>query len=173
MPTTRLQGIFYYALRRRLSPRRRFEWFPPFASMGVRVTEMSQDGRRLSLRLPLNFYNRNPGGSMFGGAMASLADPVPALMCARIFENCAVWTRSMHIDFRHEGRSDLVMRVEISAEQVNAIGVELARRGRATPEFEYGFFDARERLCAWVHNRVALRPPHHRPEGGALGHKRH
>ena len=106
---------------------------------------------------------------MFGGAMASLADPLPALACARLFPGYAVWTRSMTIDFRREGRTDLEMRLVISAEQEQEIQAELDRRQRATPVFEYGFYDTRDRLCAWVHNRVAIRPRGYLPSDGALG----
>lgn len=106
---------------------------------------------------------------MFGGAMASLADPLPALACARVFPGYAVWTRSMTIDFRHESRSDLEMRLAIRSQQEQEIRDELSRRHRATPVFEYGFFDTRNRLCAWVHNRVAIRPSGYRAGDGALG----
>ena len=78
----------------------------------------------------------------------------------------------MTIDFRHEGRSDLEMRLVITAEQEQGILAELERRQRATPMFEYGFYDNRNRLCAWVHNRVAIRPTGYRPSDGALGPKR-
>ena len=52
--------------------------------MGLRVLELSDDWRRVRLLLPLA-GNRNPGGGMFGGAMACLADPIAALACSRVF----------------------------------------------------------------------------------------
>lgn len=152
-----------------LPPRKRLEWYPPFRAMGIRVTFLAAEWRELRIRLPLSRFNRNPGGGMFGGAMASLADPLPALACARVFPGYAVWTRSMTIDFRHEGRSDLEMRLAIGPQQEQEILAELSRRQRATPVFEYGFYDTRNRLCAWVHNRVAIRPAGYRPSDGALG----
>ena len=78
----------------------------------------------------------------------------------------------MTIDFRHEGRSDLELRLVMRSRQEHAIRGELSRRQRATPVFEFGFYDTRDRLCAWVHNRVAIRPPGYRPGGGALGSPR-
>lgn len=137
--------------------------------MGVRVLDHSGDWRRIRLRLPLGRFNRNPGGSMFGGAMASLADPLPALMCAHIFPDVSVWTRSMSIDFRHEARTDLELRLELSPELEREIREQLGVRQRASPVFEYGYYDTQDRLCAWVHNRVAIRPRGYRPGGGPLG----
>lgn len=152
-----------------LSAQKRLELYPPFRSMRIRVVDLSDDWRQVRILLPLNHRNRNPGGGMFGGAMASLADPIPALACARLFSGTSVWTRSMHIDFRHEGRSDLELRFSISSEAEASIVATLREKGRATPEFEYGFYDRNDRLCAQVSNRVAIRPGDYRPSNGALG----
>ena len=131
--------------------------------MQVKVLRMENDGRDVIIRLPLNRFNRNPGGGMFGGAMASLADPIAALMCARIFPGHAVWTRNMEIDFVREGRSDLELRFVLQQQHEEQIRQELADRKRATPVFEYAFFDDSQRVCAWVTNKVAIRPDGYNP----------
>lgn len=150
------------ALRRRLPAAKRLEWYPPFRAMRVSVLELADDWRSVRVLLPLA-PNRNPGGGMFGGAMACLADPIAALACNRVFPGNQVWTRSLALDFRHEGRSDLELRFRIDAETERDIREQLARRGRATPAFEYGFYDRRDRLCVAVSCRVAIRPAHYRP----------
>jgi acyl-coenzyme A thioesterase PaaI-like protein len=122
------------------------------------VLELSDEWRRVRIRLPLAGANINPGGGMFGGAAASLADPIAALACNRVFPGHTVWTRSMTLDFRREGRSDLELRFELDVQQEAAISQELAERGRSTPTFKYGFWDVRERLCIQVTNTVAIRP---------------
>jgi acyl-coenzyme A thioesterase PaaI-like protein len=132
--------------------------------MRVRVLELSDDWRRVRLLLPLA-ANRNPGGGMFGGAMACLADPIAALACNRVFPGHQVWTRELRLDFRHEGRSDMELRFELDPQQERAIAAELAARGRATPAFDYGFYDNQGRQCVRVHCRVAIRPLHYRPPG--------
>ena len=152
-------------VRRHLSPARRLEWFPPFRAMRVRVVELSDDWRRVRLRLPLR-ANRNPGGSMFGGAVACLADPIAALSCNRLFPGHLVWTRRLDLDFRHEGRSDLELRFAFDARQEQATRAELARRGRATPLLEYAFYDRHERVCVVVRCQVAIRPSGYRAGGG-------
>jgi acyl-coenzyme A thioesterase PaaI-like protein len=152
-----------------VKPARRIELYPPFRAMRIRVIEIAEDWSSATILLPLNRHNRNPGGGMFGGAMASLADPVPALMCARMFPGHSVWTRSMSIDFSREARTDLTLRIAIDRDQLGAIGAELKSRMRATPEFEYAYFDADGHLCAQVINRVAIRPAGYKREQGALG----
>ena len=164
-------SLLYRMIRRTglLTPARRLELYPPFRAMGIRVIEIADDWSSATVLLPLNRHNRNPGGGMFGGAMASLADPLPALMCARIFPGHSVWTRAMSIDFRREGRSDLTLRIAIDSQQLETIGAELKSRMRATPEFEYAYFDDGGHLCAQVINRVAIRPAGYNRGQGALG----
>lgn len=149
-------------LRRRLSARKRLEWYPPFRAMRVKVVELSTDWCRARLQLPLA-HNRNPGGGMFGGAMACLADPIAALACNRRWPGHQVWTRDLALDFVREGRTDMMLRFEFPPQLEESIGTELAARGRATPMFEYGFYDAKGRCCVKVRCRVAIRPADYRP----------
>jgi acyl-coenzyme A thioesterase PaaI-like protein len=132
--------------------------------MRVRVLELRPDWREIRLMLPLA-ANRNPGGGMFGGAMACLADPIAALACNRVFPGHKVWTRELRLDFRHEGRSDMELRFVFDPALEARVRGELAERGRATPDFEYGFFDAHDRRCVGVDCRVAIRPDNYRPGG--------
>ena len=152
-----------------VSSRRRLELYPPFLAMRIKVVKMEREGRDVVILLPLNTFNRNPGGGMFGGAMASLADPVAALLCARIFPGHSVWTRHMEIDFIREGRSDLQLRFVLDDQKEAEIREELNMRRRATPVFEYAYYDENDRLCARITNRVAIRPDGYRPSEGALG----
>jgi len=149
--------------RRWHSAARRLECSPSLRSLGIRVLALEEGWRVLRIRLPLAGGNRNPGGSMFGGAVAALADPVAALACNRVFPGHNVWTRAMRLDFRREGRSDLELRFALAPDQEAAIGEELARRGRSTPTFEYGFWDTAGRLCVQVENTVAIRPAGYSP----------
>jgi len=149
-------------LRRRLSPSQRLAWYPPFRAMRVKVLELSEDWRSVRLLLPL-WRNRNPGGSMFGGAMACLADPIAALACNRVFPGHQVWTRELTLDFERESGSDMELRFVFEPDAEQAIRNRLNERGRATPEFEYAYFDAHGQACVKVRCRVAIRPADYRP----------
>lgn len=147
-----------------LSPARRLELFPPFFMMRVKVLHLSEDWRDVRLRLPLNALSKNMGGSMFGGNQASLADPIPALACARLFPGHAVWTRALKLDFRRPGETDLELRFRFEPAVEERIREDLARKGRSTPSFEFGYHLADGRLCTVVHNTVAIRPRGYRAE---------
>jgi uncharacterized protein (TIGR00369 family) len=140
------------------SPEFRLESYPPFQAMAIQVLELHNSWRSVRIMLPLNERNRNPGGSMFGGCIASLADPIPALACHRQFPAYTVWTRELQVDFRRPGLSDLELRFEITQSAIDDIALELKQRKRSTPVFEFGFYDRDDNLVAWVKNRVAIRP---------------
>jgi acyl-coenzyme A thioesterase PaaI-like protein len=141
---------------------RRLELYPPFFMMRVKVLEISGDWRTVRMRLPLNGVSRNPGGVMFGGYQASLADPVAAIACSRVFPGYSVWTRAMSVDFQKGGSTDLELRFSMPADQEAAIAAELKERGRATPTFEYGYYLTDGSLCTRIKNTVAIRPKGYR-----------
>lgn len=150
-----------FALLKRLPfiPEKKFlEWYPPFFFMRVKVLEITNNGRIVRLKLPLTIFLKNMGNSMFGGYQAAVADPIAAIVCARIFPGNEVWTRSQHIDFQHEGNSDLELRFEFSDEIEQQIKDDLAKKGRSTPTFEYGFYRKDGVRCSKVINTVAIRP---------------
>ena len=154
-----MQRFMSMIVRSRIfSDARLLELYPPFLPMRIKVLEIADNWRLVRIRLPLNARSRNPGGVMFGGYQAALADPIAALACARIFPGYSVWTRAMTISFDHGGNSDLEMRFSLTPEQETAIRIELERDGRSTPSFEYGYFRRDGVRCTVVRNTVAIRP---------------
>ncbi|GFO72205.1 hypothetical protein BJAS_P2249 [Bathymodiolus japonicus methanotrophic gill symbiont] len=141
-----------------ISDKQRIQWFPAFWLMRIKVLELSPDWRHIKIRLPHSWIATNIGGSMYGGFQANLADPIAAMACTRIFPDYAVWTRSLHLDFRAQGLTDLELRFHIPAEIEQQIRDDLSRKGRSTPLFEYGYYQEDDSLCTLVQARVAIRP---------------
>lgn len=147
--------------------RRDLEWFPPWWTLGIRVLENRGNWRHVRIRLPLGFFSRNFGGQMFGGAQASLADPIAAIACAHIFPGYSVWTRALAIDFQAIGDSDLELRFDFDPSQEVRIRQELEEKGRSTPVFEYGYYRADGMRCTHIHATVAIRPKGYKSQDGA------
>ncbi len=145
-----------------VSDARLLELYPPFRPMRIRVLEISDTWRQVRILLPLNALSRNPGGVMFGGYQAALADPIAALACARVFPGYSVWTRAMSISFDHGGNSDLELRFVLTPAQEAEIRMELERDGRSTPTFEYAYVRKDNVRCSVVRNTVAIRPKGYR-----------
>jgi len=148
----------FVAASRMLPDARLLELYPPFVPMRIKVLDLAENWRTVRILLPLNARSRNPGGVMFGGYQAALADPIAALACARIFPGYSVWTRAMTISFDHGGNSDLEMRFALTADQERDIRAELKTVGRATPTFEYGYVRSDGVRCTSIRNTVAIRP---------------
>lgn len=132
--------------------------------MGVKVIELDEGWNRVRLRLPLTLFSRNLGDAMFGGYQAAVADPIAAIACAKQFPGHAVWTRSLYLDFEHPGDSDLELCFEFDPQLKEQIRGELERRGRSTPEFEYGLYRQDGLRCTRIHCKVAIRPRGYRKQ---------
>ena len=125
--------------------------------MGVKVLRVAPDYRELSLEVPLRWYGRNMHGTMFGGFMCAVSDPLPTLLCERIFKGVQVWTRKNAVEFHKPARSRLSLTVVIRPEDIATIEKELELKGQTTHTFEFSFIDKRDRVIATVSNTVYLR----------------
>ena len=140
-----------------LSDKQKIEWYPAFWLLRPKVLELSSCWRQVKILLPHSWIATNTGGSMFGGFQACLADPIAAMSCIKVFPGYSVWTRSLQVDFKYEGLTDLVLRFEMTPEQEDQIKLELAEKGRSTPSFEYGYYQADGSLCTKITARIAIR----------------
>lgn len=137
---------------------KRLENFEPFKMMQVKILELAPDWRTIKLLLPLSEAATNHQGTMFGGFMASLADPVAALACGKQFPGYAAWTRKLSIDFLRAGTTDLELHFNFPPELEKVIAKELQEKDRSTPTFIYSYHLKDGTLCAEVECTVAIRP---------------
>jgi acyl-coenzyme A thioesterase PaaI-like protein len=141
-----------------LSDKRRFELFPPYFLMRVKVVELTDDWSKVRIRLPLNWVSANAAGNMFGGYQASLADPVPALACLKRFPGFRFATKKLEINFIRVGNSDLMLHFDFSQQAEQAIRRQLEQHGHATPCFRMTFVRDDGQVCTEIKNTVAIRP---------------
>jgi len=141
-----------------LSARRRFELYPPYFLMRVKVIELAQDWSMARIRLPLNWLSANAAGNMFGGYQASLADPVPALACLRKFPGYRVSTKKLEIDFIRIGNSNLMLHFDFGVQTEHDIRQALEEHGCATPCFTMTYVREDGQICTRIKNTVAIRP---------------
>lgn len=141
------------------SPVDQFENFPPFKSLAIKVVAFDALWHEVRLLLPMNEHNVNPGGTMFGGAMAALADPIAALACASYFPTHEIWTKKLALDFIRPGTEDLQLLFQFPSDAAGQIASTLKEHGRARHTFEYGFYQKDGSLCCQISSVVALRLP--------------
>ena len=136
---------------------KRLEWYPPFWFMGVKIRSVAPDFTHLHAHIPLRWYFKNMHGSMFGGFMCAVADPLPALLCSKIFKGVQVWTKGLRVDFLKPARTGLDFHITIPDPAIETMRADLDSRGRASQDFQFDIVDARRRVVASVTNTVFVR----------------
>ena len=131
--------------------------YPPFFFMGVKVRYVSPDYREIQVELPARWYGKNMHGTLFGGFIAAVSDPLPTLLCERIFPGVQAWTRRNSIEFLRPARGGVSLHLKITDQDVESIKHDLDINGQVIHSFEYGFRDQRGHLVAHVLNAVYLR----------------
>lgn len=89
--------------------------------------------------------------------MCAVADPLPTLLCERIFRGVQVWTRENSVKFLRPAKSALDLHIQIQESEVQSIRETLEVNGEAIHTFEYIFKDRRGHTIAEVLNTVYLR----------------
>ena len=99
-----------------------FNFFPAFRATGARVIYISEDMRKLRIKLPLNLRTRNFYGTLFGGAMYAATDPLYAMLVrVALGTGYTVWDKAASIRYRKPGRSTLYAECSLSDAQVAAM----------------------------------------------------
>ncbi|MGE0614409.1 MAG: PaaI family thioesterase [Bacteriovoracia bacterium] len=140
-----------------LPEKKLLELYPPFFFMGVTVKSVAKDYRKLHLQLPQRWYSGNMHGTIFGGFICAVSDPLPVLLLARIIPGTQVWTKSQKVEFLKPGKGRLDLIVTISEDDVSQIKTALQSKGSSTHTFFYSFKDKRGRVVAEVANTVYIR----------------
>jgi len=109
------------SLRTRVA-RHRLNLFPAFRGCGGRVTYVADDWREVRVALPLGWRTRNYVGTIYGGSMYGVVDPIYMVMLIHVMgPGYVVWDKAGSIRFRKPGRSTLHARFRLEDGEVEAI----------------------------------------------------
>ena len=85
-----------------------FNFSPMYARTTAKVTEVSSDLMKISIKLPISYKNRNYVNSIFGGSMFAAVDPIPMVQLINIIgEDYVVWDKSAEVLFKRPAKEDL------------------------------------------------------------------
>ncbi len=145
------------SLRQRLMMRL-INFYPPYLGAGIRVVSVSPDWRGLTVRLGLNWLNRNLFGTQFGGSLYAMCDPFFVIILARhLGADYLVWDKAASIQFLRPGRGPVTAIFHIPPERVEEIRV-LADRGETVePVFRVEVVDEQRQVVAQVEKRLWVR----------------
>jgi acyl-coenzyme A thioesterase PaaI-like protein len=135
--------------------RLRFNFFPAFRATGARVIYISEDMRKLRIKLPLNFRTKNIHGTLFGGAMYAATDPLYAILVKlALGPGFIVWDKSGAIRYKRPGRSTLYAECSLSDSQVASMKKRLDAESSVDLDYEIELVDANGVVHAVVHKTI-------------------
>src|SRR6185312_12769568 len=89
----------------------------PYLGAGIEIKEMSNDMRRITVRLKKRWYNANYVGTQFGGSIYAMTDPFFMLiLIENLGRDYIVWDKAANIRFRKPGKTDLYAKFEVTEE---------------------------------------------------------
>jgi hypothetical protein len=120
-----------------------FNLFPAFRATGARVIYISEDMRKLRIKLPLKLRTKNIHGTLFGGAMYAATDPLYAVLVkVALGPGYVIWDKAGAIRYKKPGRSTLYAECSLSDAQVASIKKRLEAEPSVDLDYEIELLDA-------------------------------
>ena len=132
--------------------------YPPYLGAAISVDHVSDDFRRIDVRMKLTAYNRNYVGTHFGGSLYSMCDPFYMLMLMRnLGDDFIVWDKSASIDFRRPGKGTVFAHFELTEERIDEIRQAALAQHKVEPRFEVDVVDEHGEVVAHVEKLLYVR----------------
>jgi acyl-coenzyme A thioesterase PaaI-like protein len=132
-----------------------FNFFPAFRATGARVIYISEDMRKLRIKLPLSFRTRNIHGTLFGGAMYAATDPLYAILVkVALGPGYIIWDKAGAIRYKKPGRSTLYAECSLSDAQVASMRKRLDSESSVDLNYEIELTDDRGVVHAVVQKTI-------------------
>jgi acyl-coenzyme A thioesterase PaaI-like protein len=132
--------------------------YPPYVGAGVRVVEMSDDYRTITVEMPLKWFNKNYVGTHFGGSLYSMCDPFFMLILVKnLGSDYIVWDKAATIRFRKPGRGTMRAHFHLTSAQIEEIRQTADSRSRVEPEFCVDVIDSEGEVVAEVKKTLYIR----------------
>lgn len=108
-----------------------FNLYPAYRGMGARVDYIARDYREIRCRVKKNLRTRNYVGTIYGGSIYGMVDPVFMLMLIKnLGPRYVVWDKAATIRFKRPGRETLFATFTINQDELDRI-IELAAAERS------------------------------------------
>jgi len=135
-----------------------FYVFGCYRGTGGRLKYIAEDWSEVRLDLPLSWRTRNYVGTIFGGSIYSVVDPIYMLMLIhRLGSDFVVWDKSASIQFKKPGRETLHATFLISDEELAAICGELESQRSVDRSYTVDLVDGSGAVCANVEKTIYIR----------------
>ena len=139
-----------------------FNWFPAYRGTGARIEYVAADWKDVRVRLPLNWRTRNYVGTIFGGSLYGVIDPIYMIMLIKTLgPKYEVWDKAAQIRFKRPGRSTLRARFALTDAELDAIRSDVLRDGRTERTYLVELKDDDGNVCMSCDKLISIkaRPP--------------
>lgn len=135
----------------------RLRW-PVYYRCGGRLITLTSDFRYAKIKLPLYYRTRNYVGTLYGGSMFAVVDPIYMIMLINnLGRKYIVWDKSARIDFLLPGDTDLFAEFHLDQDQIESIKQECNQTGKSLVHFKIPLTDKNGKDYAVVFQEIHIR----------------
>lgn len=135
-----------------------FNVYPPFLGAGIRVAEIARDWRRVRVRMPLRWFNRNYVGTHFGGSLYAMTDPFLMIMAIQnLGPDFVVWDKAATIEFVAPGRGTVTAEFRLDEADLERMRQETTGGRKYLPWFDVEVRGEDGTLVARVRKQLYVR----------------
>lgn len=99
-----------------------FNLSPMYRRSVGKITSVSKDLHEVTIKIPLNYKNKNYVGAIFGGSMFSATDPIYMIQLMNILgDDYVVWDKAAEIKYKRPARENAFAKFIFSKEEINQI----------------------------------------------------
>ncbi|PJJ79053.1 DUF4442 domain-containing protein [Mucilaginibacter auburnensis] len=136
-------------------------FYPPLFFQRIWTVKICHDFTGITLKISKSVFNTNYNHSIFGGTIFSAADICYPVLFHQIFSNkgysVAVWSRSAEIHFIKKITNKVVFSVNLSAEQIQEVEVQLNQSGKFIRYYPIVICNMIGEVCADLKCEVYIR----------------
>lgn len=112
-----------------------FNLSPMYRRTTARVVEISDDLKRVKIKVPISYKNKNYVGAIFGGSMFAATDPIYMIQLVQILgEDYVVWDKAATIHYKRPAKEHLYCEFLFSDDEIDAIKKQVAEMQEMTVE---------------------------------------
>ena len=135
-----------------------FNLFPAYRFGGGKVTYIREDWREIHAAVPHNWRTRNYVGTIFGGSIYAVVDPLYMMMLIKsLGDDYTVWDKGATVQFKKPGESRLHARCVLPAGELEEIRTLLAPGESTDRHYEVDLVDDAGTVHATVGKTVYVR----------------
>jgi len=106
-----------------------FNLSPMYRRSTGRLTYVSNDLKKVDIKIPISYKNRNYVGSVFGGSLLSATDPIYMIQLLNILsDDYVVWDKQASIKFKRPVKENGFANFVITEEDLDTIKKDVAKK---------------------------------------------